>query len=211
MPDKSPKRGDSTLQPRKIPRQARAQQMKADLLEAAARVLAQHGADHFTTNHVAEAAGASVGSVYQYFPNKASLLVALHERDAQATWQQLAAILDDRQLSPRARFEALIVAFFDIQAEAAEHHRALNDAQASVTTAPDFLAFEKLVIERLEAFLRDVQAQDSRDHAFWASFTFTVATSVGERITLRNVSKEEAARTGAATARMLAEALRLES
>ena len=183
--------------------------MKEDLLEAAARVLARHGAHRFTTNHVAKAAGASIGSVYQYFPNKAALLVALHERDALATWQRLARILEEPRRSARSRFQALVVAFFQVQAQAAEHHGALDAAQASVAMTPDFLAFERMVVGRLEAFLRTARPRRARDHAFWASFAFTVATSVGERITARQADQRQAARIGAATARMLADALGL--
>lgn len=183
--------------------------MKDDLLEAAARVLERYGAEHFTTNHVAEAAGASVGSVYQYFPNKAALLVALHEREAELTWQKLAPLLDEGEHSPRDRFQNLISAFFQVQAEAAAHHAALQDAQASVANTPTFLAFEKTVVTRLEAFLRTIPAQKARDDAFLAQLSFTVATSVAERLSVRRLAPAEAQRVGEATATMLADALSL--
>jgi AcrR family transcriptional regulator len=197
------------VSPRKSPRQARSRRMKEDLLEAAARVLERHGAEHFTTNHVAEAAGASVGSVYQYFPNKAALLVALHEREAEVTWQKLAPLLDDAKRSARERFESLISAFFQVQAEAARHHAALNDTRASVADTPTFIAFEKTVVSRLEGFLREAPGPSERDCAFLAQLVFTVATSVGERLMLRQVPQAEAKRVGRATARMLADALAL--
>jgi AcrR family transcriptional regulator len=182
--------------------------MKEDLLEAAARVLARHGAEHFTTNHVAEAAGASVGSLYQYFPNKAALLVALHEREAEATWRQLAPLLDEPGTSPRARFEGLMHAFFRVQAEATEHHAALNGAQAGVANTPTFLAFERTVVARLSEFLQGSLGAKA-DCAFLAQLTFTVATSVGERLALRATPRAEAHRVGKATARMLADSLGL--
>jgi AcrR family transcriptional regulator len=193
--------------PRKSPRQSRSLRMKEDLLEAAARVLERLGAEHFTTNHVAEAAGASVGSLYQYFPNKAALLVALHEREADATWQRLAPLLDDAACPPRERFERLICAFFEVQADAAAHHAALNDTHASVTTTPTFLAFERRVVARLQEFLRTIPGTHERDCAFLAQLAFTVATSVGERLTVRRTAKSEARRFGRATACMLADAL----
>jgi len=183
--------------------------MQEDLLEAAARVLERHGAEHFTTNHVAEAAGASVGSVYQYFPNKAALLVALHEREAEATWQALAPLLDAPGVPARERFEELIVAFFQVQAEAEAHHTALNDTRASVASTEAFQVFEKKVVSRLESFLREATGPRERDCAFLAQLAFTVATSVGERLTLREVPKAEAIRVGRATAHMLADALSL--
>jgi AcrR family transcriptional regulator len=74
----------SALAPRKQPRQARAASTVEVILQAAARVLAAESLAGFNTNRVAQVAGVSVGSLYQYFPNKASLIVALIERE-QAT------------------------------------------------------------------------------------------------------------------------------
>src|ERR1700733_3144389 len=50
------------------------------MLDAAVKVLKRGGASSITTNRIAEIAGVSIGSVYQYFPNKNALFVALHER-----------------------------------------------------------------------------------------------------------------------------------
>jgi AcrR family transcriptional regulator len=66
--------------PRKRPRQARSQVTVDLILEATARLLVKHGFDGLTTNGVAEAAGVSIGSLYQYFPNKEALVAALIER-----------------------------------------------------------------------------------------------------------------------------------
>lgn len=70
------------LQPRKSPAQSRSQRMVDDLLEATARVLVRDGWDKTSTNRIARAAGVSVGSVYQYFPNKEALVLALAHRHA---------------------------------------------------------------------------------------------------------------------------------
>jgi AcrR family transcriptional regulator len=70
----------TALSPRKSPRQARSQAMVEAILEATARVLVERGYAGITTNLVAERAGVSVGSLYQYFPNKDALVTALHER-----------------------------------------------------------------------------------------------------------------------------------
>jgi AcrR family transcriptional regulator len=66
--------------PRKRPRQARSKATVDTILEATARVLVKHGFDGLTTNGVAVAAGVSIGSLYQYFPNKEALVGALVER-----------------------------------------------------------------------------------------------------------------------------------
>jgi AcrR family transcriptional regulator len=60
--------------------------MVDSILDAAARVLRKHGYEEATTNRVAEVAGVSVGSLYQYFPNKEALVHALIERHDAAMW-----------------------------------------------------------------------------------------------------------------------------
>lgn len=66
--------------PRKRPRQARSRATVETILTASARILVRRGFDGFTTNEVAEAAGVSIGSLYQYFPNKEALVAALIEQ-----------------------------------------------------------------------------------------------------------------------------------
>jgi AcrR family transcriptional regulator len=66
--------------PRKLPEQDRSRATVEAIVDAAARVLVKHGYDAFTTNRVAEKAGVSVGSLYQYFPNKDALLGELMRR-----------------------------------------------------------------------------------------------------------------------------------
>ena len=72
---------------RKRPAQARSRAMVEAILDAAARVLVTDGYEAFSTNRVAEAAGASVGSLYQYVPNKSALLAELMRRHAQVSRQ----------------------------------------------------------------------------------------------------------------------------
>ena len=65
--------------PRKRPRQARSRDTVSAILAATSRVLIKHGFDGLTTNAVASAAGVSIGSLYQYFPNKEALVAGLIE------------------------------------------------------------------------------------------------------------------------------------
>ena len=80
---------DASRSMRKAPRQRRSQVMVDVILQAAARVLAKSGWAKFNTNEVARIAGVSIGSLYQYFPNKLALAEAIRE-------QHLAAILQVR-------------------------------------------------------------------------------------------------------------------
>src|SRR5215472_8210382 len=66
----------AALEPRKTPIQARATITVEAISEATIQVLLSHGGDRLTTTRVAERAGVSVGTLYQYFPNKRSLLFA---------------------------------------------------------------------------------------------------------------------------------------
>ncbi len=65
---------------RKEPRQARSRATVEAVVEAGARILSKQGWSGFTTNKVAEAAGVSIGSLYQYFPDKLSLVDAIRRR-----------------------------------------------------------------------------------------------------------------------------------
>ncbi len=72
-------RKTTRLGPRKQPQQARSRETKLVIIEAAARVFVAHGYAGGTTNRIAATAGVSVGSLYEYYPNKDAILVALVE------------------------------------------------------------------------------------------------------------------------------------
>ena len=68
------------LLPRKRPRQRRSKATVDAILEATARVLVEEGIDRASTNRIAEVAGVSIGSLYQYFPSKEALVMSLLEQ-----------------------------------------------------------------------------------------------------------------------------------
>jgi AcrR family transcriptional regulator len=70
-------KGRRSISPRKTPSQARSALMVETILEAALRVLGKHGLSRYNTTMIAEEAGASVGSVYQYFRNRDAVTAAL--------------------------------------------------------------------------------------------------------------------------------------
>ena len=86
---------------RRTPRQARSRATWEAIVEAAAQILERRGADAFNTNDVAERAGVSIGTLYQYFSDKRALLLAAAKRDLAAD----GASLPTRQ---RALVHALI-------------------------------------------------------------------------------------------------------
>jgi AcrR family transcriptional regulator len=94
---------------RRIPRQTRAEETVAAILEAAAQVLEAGGLAAFTTNAVAERAGVSIGTLYQYFADKQALLRALAERELQRTLAAVAtALRGDPQASGEQRVRAMV-------------------------------------------------------------------------------------------------------
>lgn len=78
---------------RKAPRQARAVATVDSILEATAHLLGDGGFAALSTNRIARRAGVSIGSLYQYFPNKHAVVAALIDRHAEAQMEQLAANL----------------------------------------------------------------------------------------------------------------------
>src|SRR5215467_15787715 len=69
---------------RRTPRQERAQDTVQVIFEATARILRKEGREALNTNYIAECAGISVGTLYQYFPDKESILVAIARRELDA-------------------------------------------------------------------------------------------------------------------------------
>lgn len=83
---------DQALKPRKSARQARSAATVDVIVEAAARILETVGLVGYTTNAVAERAGVSVGSLYQYFSNKDAITRALIRREVEALEAAIRAI-----------------------------------------------------------------------------------------------------------------------
>ena len=79
---------------RKTPSQTRALRTVDTLFEAATRILASEGEAGFTTNRIAERAGFSIGTLYQYFPSKEAIVVALVRRHRDRVLRELDVMLD---------------------------------------------------------------------------------------------------------------------
>ncbi len=141
---------------RKQPQQARSADLVAAILEAATQVLASEGAQRFTTARVAEKAGVSVGSLYQYFPNKASILFRLQSEEWKQTTDMLSTILGDVSQPPFARLRNLVHAFIRSECEEAEMRVALNDAAPLYRDAPEAQEARASGASIFRAFLQEV-------------------------------------------------------
>ena len=97
---------------RKKPKQKRSKLMVDNILEASIRVLKQHPYQQFTTNRVAEAAGISIGSLYQYFPNKQSMLLELEIRTVNEMIENVEKLLFENKFKPEQRLYRAIEYFF---------------------------------------------------------------------------------------------------
>jgi len=178
------------------------------LLAGATRVLRERGAAGLTTNHVAEATGLSVGSLYQYYPNKAALLTDLHAADMGRIWQEILAILRDESVPARGRLAAMLEAAFVAQAQASEHHAALADAAVDVTQTAEFgevVTQAKVELERF-AVAEALPGTDAR-----AKVEFALTTALALLGDLARTPRDvgSAAQLGSETARMLGDYLRL--
>src|SRR5215471_21720441 len=85
---------------RRIPRQARAEETVAAILEGAAQVLEAGGLAALTTNAVADRAGVSIGTLYQYFADKQALLRALGEREMRTALADIATAMRGNAEAP---------------------------------------------------------------------------------------------------------------
>ncbi len=114
------------VDPRRKPVQQRAQETVDVILKATAQVLVKEGYDKATTNRIAAAAGVSIGTLYQYFPNKESLVVALSRRHTDEMMKLLSGmIVDLRDAPPRQATRALIKAMCDAHAVDPALHKVL--------------------------------------------------------------------------------------
>lgn len=141
---------------RKQPKQARSTELVAAILEAAVQVLAKEGAARFTTARVADKAGVSVGSVYQYFPNKAAILFRLQSDEWRQTTGLLRTILEDRARPPLERLRALVHAFVRSECEEAAMRTALNDAAPLYRDAPEAQEARASGTDTIRDFMREV-------------------------------------------------------
>jgi AcrR family transcriptional regulator len=174
-------RRQAQISSRKRPKQARSTDLVAAILEAAAQVLAKEGAPRFTTARVAERAGVSVGSIYQYFPNKAAILFRLQSDEWRSTSELLRAILEKKSRPPSERLRDLVHAFIRSECEEAAMRVALNDAAPFYRDAPEAREARASGDRTMQVFMQEAlpQASESR-RGLAADLITTTLSKVGK-------------------------------
>lgn len=167
---------------RKAPQQRRSNALVAAVLDAAVQVLEREGAQRFTMARVAERAGVSVGSLYQYFPNKAAILFRLQSDEWRLTSRMLRDILEDRRMPPSERVRALVHAFLRSECEEATIRIALNDAAPFYRDAPEAAEAHAESAHIVHAFLLESapRAGDAQ-RALAGDLIKTTLSAVGSR------------------------------
>ena len=192
------------LSSRKLPKQVRSAQMVADILEASVRVLRREGGARFTTIRVAEEAGISVGSLYQYFPNKSALLFRLQVEEWTTTFAMLQRILDDRSVPPVERLRRTVFAFFRSELEEVELRRALDDASAVFRGAAEARLHFERDLRRLSPFFTEaLPKRDPSERDFLVEFFTLSLGAIAEKVTDRTLDAGVLERWTEATADLL--------
>jgi AcrR family transcriptional regulator len=175
-------RRSARISSRKQPKQARSTELVTAILEAAVQVLAKEGAQRFTTARVAEKAGVSIGSLYQYFPNKAAILFRLQSDEWRQTADLLRGILEDDEKPPLERLRILVHAFVRSECDEAAMRVALNDAAPLYRDAPEtqqaMASGERIVQDFMQQALPEAS---EATRALAGDLITTTLTEVGKR------------------------------
>jgi len=170
-----------SISSRKSPKQARSNDLVAAILEAAAQVLAKEGAARFTTARVAERAGVSVGSIYQYFPNKAAILFRLQSDEWRETTDMLVATLVGDGQPPLERLRRLVHAFIQSECDEADMRVALDDAAPLYRDAPEAREARAAGEQAFNAFMVEVLPKASDEaRATAVSLILSTFSAVGK-------------------------------
>src|ERR1700755_2882625 len=185
-------RSTPRISSRKQPKQARSAQLVSDILTAAAQVLARDGAHKFTTARVAEKAGVSVGSLYQYFPNKEAILFRLQFDEWQQTTGLIEGILTDLSLPPFDRVRKVIREFSRTECEEAEMRGALGDSQPFYRDAPEASQHRQHGRATMMTFLEEaIPTASPEGRAMAADLISMTMSAVGEKVSTEGKTAAE--------------------
>ena len=138
----------NTLKARKMPGQARSQETVSIILEASARILESDGLRGFNTNAIAERAGVSVGSLYQYFPNKDAIVLALIGSFEEALHNAvLWAVQEWKRTGAETRLRLLVRALVTVHYRRPRLNRVLEAEEERLGSGADSVAFHAMVLQ----------------------------------------------------------------
>ncbi|ARP96097.1 TetR/AcrR family transcriptional regulator [Bordetella genomosp. 13] len=153
-----------SLKPRKQPRQARSQATVDAIFDATIQVLLADGLQRLTTIRVAERAGASVGTLYQYYPHKQALLYAVLERHLGRIGDAIEKAAASVHGKPLATMVATVVrAFIKAKTEHIEEGRALYAVAGELDSRPLVLKSRERAHAILAAMLATAEAVEFAD------------------------------------------------
>jgi AcrR family transcriptional regulator len=156
------KRTHEAVEPRKQPLQGRSRSTVDAILEAAAQVLERYGYAATTTDVIAERAGVSIGSLYQYFPNKDAVLLALtqrHAEDARAVLEPLLAEIVTGTPPVAAWLQRFVRAAVELNGRRPRLHQILfEETPFPAETMEEMYRAGELIIGIIESYL--VRAAD---------------------------------------------------
>jgi AcrR family transcriptional regulator len=141
--------------------------------------LAKEGIQRFTTVRVAEKAGVSVGSLYQYFPNKAAILFRLQSDEWRQTSEMLRKILEDGEKPPLQRLRMLVLAFIQSECEEAAMRVALSDAAPLYRNAPEAKQARASGDQAMKSFVAEALPKASKVTRRLAADLITSTLSAG--------------------------------
>ncbi|WP_413206446.1 TetR family transcriptional regulator [Rhodospirillum sp. A1_3_36] len=176
----------------------------ADVLEAAIRVLKTEGIRRFTMARIAEKAGVSVGSLYQYFPNKEAILFDLQAREWEETAALLSGVLADRSIPPDVRVRRVIGLFFQSEREEAALRTALAEAAPLYRDTPEAKGLRARIEGILVSFMAEIlPAHSEGQRAFATDMVKTTIGALGKQFSEGDRSPEEIDALAKATADMV--------
>lgn len=140
---------------RKQPQQPRAKETVRAILEATAQVLDRESLDACTTKRIAEVAGVSIGSLYQYFSHRDAILEALQDREFERTLAVMQAVFGDGNLdkAPVETVTAALRGLAQLYAQSPGLHRVLTIEGLRVAKSERVHAFDRRVIDLVRYFL----------------------------------------------------------
>ena len=141
----------NTLKARKVPAQARSQETVTVILEASARILESDGLRGFNTNAIAAKAGVSVGSLYQYFPNKDAIVLALIGGYEEGLHKAvLEAVQAGMGKDLKRRLRLLVRALVTVHYRRPLLNRVLEAEEERLGSGADDAAFHAMVLQLLQ-------------------------------------------------------------